>query len=294
MINTLVLSGGGVNGIIHIGAIKAIQKYLPFIKNYYGTSIGSILCTFLSICYTYNELYDIIISLNFDNYFNINIKNLYYNCYVDTSYKFIKLINSIIYCKLNIYNPTFKILYEKTNKILKINGSNLTTSTNDIFSYNTTPDMNILDAIKISICVPFIFKPVLYNNNLYIDGGLFNNYLINEVKNKKYTLGICLSNLSNINNNNINNIIHYIDIIYNSFYNYKLNFDIYKYQNITILIKNNINILKQNLSKNDKNNLINIGYDKTFKYLKKRFNKLKQKRLKQKYFFLLKNKLLRF
>ena len=41
----LVLSGGGVNGIVELGSLKALEKLnlLKNIKNYCGSSIGSLI-----------------------------------------------------------------------------------------------------------------------------------------------------------------------------------------------------------------------------------------------------------
>ncbi len=293
MIDTLILSGGGINGIMLIGVIKGIKDWLPYIRTYIGTSIGAVIATFLSIGYNYDDLYDIVISLNFDDYYDFDINNLFMDYGLDNCNKLLRLFNSIIYCKLNIYNPTFKYLFDNTNKILKMNGSNLTLYTNDIFSYIDTPDMTILDALKISICVPFLYKPVYYNNYTYIDGGMFDNYLINETKNKKYTLGVFLSFFDDKNDKNdkndksINNIMDYMNIVINSFYIYMYKYKIIKYKSTTLILKSIKNPINFKLTYNDKNIFINTGYKNVKKFYYKKFKKIQKKRLKQKYFYLL-------
>ena len=58
MYDTLVLSGGGVNGILELGALQYCndKNLLSSIKTYVGTSIGSIICYLLIIGYTPVEI----------------------------------------------------------------------------------------------------------------------------------------------------------------------------------------------------------------------------------------------
>src|SRR5687767_11749342 len=53
-ITTLVLSGGGIKGFTHLGALYYLSNVylLEDIKSYYGTSIGAIICFLLIIGYT--------------------------------------------------------------------------------------------------------------------------------------------------------------------------------------------------------------------------------------------------
>ncbi len=44
--------------------------------------------------------------------------------------------------------------------------------------YETTPDMEILNSLKLSARIPIIFGPIKYNNDFYIDGGVWNNFPI--------------------------------------------------------------------------------------------------------------------
>jgi NTE family protein len=41
--------------------------------------------------------------------------------------------------------------------------------------------MSVRLAIRISISVPIVFTPVLYNNNYYVDGGVINNFPMNLI-----------------------------------------------------------------------------------------------------------------
>jgi predicted acylesterase/phospholipase RssA len=65
---------------------------------------------------------------------------------------------------------------------LLVTATNLRTSTTQIFSADDTPDFPVADAIRISMGLPFVYKPYRIEDRyegvpcgLYVDGGVFNN-----------------------------------------------------------------------------------------------------------------------
>jgi len=133
-------------------------------------------------------------------------------------------IESNIFAKTNKHNTTFRELKELREegkvefKDLFFVGTNLTKMESDVFSYETTPDMVIADAVRISMSIPFLFVPhyrqvprtialvillLTFNNRFekppgvtvpykhpsgyaYIDGGLIDNYPITLFDKTKY------------------------------------------------------------------------------------------------------------
>lgn len=193
MFNTLCLSSGGINGFSFIGAILYLSKMdyidLNDIKNYYGTSIGSILCFLLVIGYTPSEIINILYDSNFNLSTEIDIDNLISNYGLDNFNKIIDILINYLEKKLNVKDITFNELFIRTNKNLVVNTTNFTKHCEEILSYDLTPDLSVILAIRMSSSIPFIFEPILYNNCYYMDGGVSNQFLINHC-NPKTTLGI--------------------------------------------------------------------------------------------------------
>ena len=83
---------------------------------------------------------------------------------------------------------TFKELYE-FNKIeihiysTEINGEHMKKI--DI-SYITHPDMKVITGLCMSMAFPFIFSPVIDSEQCYIDGGVLNNFPLNDCLEKNY------------------------------------------------------------------------------------------------------------
>ena len=169
MFNELVLSGGGIKGIAMIGALSYLEDIhiLKNIKRYIGTSVGGFISFLLVIGYDCEELKKIAINLDFDNYSDITLSNLFNDFGLDSFNKIMRIIIAIIKQKNINKDITFIDLYRNTKKKLIITGSNISKSRLELFSKTITPNMKVLDALQITMSIPFMFKPVLYNNDYY-------------------------------------------------------------------------------------------------------------------------------
>lgn len=230
MYSNLALSGGAFRSIALLGAIKYLEEIniLKDFKNYIGTSAGGIILFFLLIGYTSKEINNILkeelaylTNLDFEN-----LSNIYTDLGMDDGSKNENILRKYLYSKTNLNSITFVEFAKKFGYNLIITGANLNTHNTDYFSVDTFPDMDIILALLITSCIPFIYKPITFNNNLYIDGGIYSNFPIKYFEKKSNdTLGISI-NPESIKNNN--NIINYATNILFSMMN-KLSYDnIYK------------------------------------------------------------------
>ncbi len=186
----LVFEGGGVKGIAYIGAMDVLQKkqILPDIKRVGGTSAGAINALLFGLGYTNAETREIFLNMDFDNFLDDkwgiarDTKRLIkeFGWYKGDSFK--KWIKRMISYKTGNPNTTFADLKaeEKTKgyRELYFVGTNISTGYSEIFSYEHTPDMKLADAVRISMSIPLFFTAVKSGGNVYVDGGLLNNYPI--------------------------------------------------------------------------------------------------------------------
>jgi len=75
-------------------------------------------------------------------------------------------------------NITFIQLYEKTKKSLIITASCLNDKRAYYYSHTTSPNMEILIALRMSISIPVYFVPVKYKGKMFVDGGCIDNFPI--------------------------------------------------------------------------------------------------------------------
>lgn len=196
--DTICMSGGGIKGFSFIGALKYLEDNnhinMSDINHYIGTSAGSMTSFFLSLDYSLKEIKDFILGFNFTKLIpEFNIENVLVNHGIDNGDKLMFLIMNFLKEKYDVDDVTFMEHYNLTNKKLTIIGTNYTKNCEEVFNYINTPNMSVRLAIRISISVPIVFTPVLYNNNYYVDGGVINNFPMNHC-NPMTTLGIYIKN----------------------------------------------------------------------------------------------------
>lgn len=203
-IKHLVISGGGPLGFQFLGALQKLEKEnywnINNIESIYGTSVGAIIGTFLSLKYDVDTLNKYLIERPWHESFKINpnkILNFYVNKGIFDNEFFKIIFKPLLEAKDLSLNVTLKEFYNFSNIDFHIFTFNLNTFETIDLSHTTHPDLKLLDAIHMSSAVPGMFIPFIENNICYIDGGVKHNYPINfclkDHPNKDEILAIKLS-----------------------------------------------------------------------------------------------------
>ena len=179
-INKLVLSGGGYKGCIYVGMWKYLEEngINKQIKTMAGTSIGALICTLISIGYSYTELEEAMIQFDYKKYQHIDLDCLFEKFGIDSFQGIEKLIELLFLKKEIPPNITLDCLYEKTKIHLIITAVCLNTQQTVFFDYHRTPEMQLMIALKASMALPYLFASVNHKKLTYIDGGVLDNFPI--------------------------------------------------------------------------------------------------------------------
>lgn len=191
----LVFEGGGVKGIAYVGAMQVLKekKILPSIERVGGTSAGAINATLFALGYTPPQQRSIIKKLNFKNFLDDS-----WGVFRDTGrlvsefgwYKgnfFHEWISAHIKKQLGDPNATFANLKEDGKPELYVYGTNLSTHFGEVFSNEHTPNMRIADAVRTTMSIPLFFAAIRNpRNDVYVDGGVLNNYPVKLFDREKY------------------------------------------------------------------------------------------------------------
>ncbi len=106
-------------------------------------------------------------------------------------------------------------------------------------------------------CIPIIFKPIIYNNKLYVDGGLGGCLPLEYNKSKDY-LAFYISDDSN--NKDINDVFDYVKKLYYIYGHSEVLGAFIKSKDRIIKIKLNKSMFNLNLSKKENESFFIQGY----------------------------------
>lgn len=206
---TLVLSGGAIKGIYLLGALHGLYNglyndvYCNVFKRLIGTSSGGIICFLLSIGYSPFEIYKSL--LKSDNLLTVDYTGI--NAVFSRgseagdqkvingrggifSSKHIFLhVQKLMYKKKINRNLTFKEHNDITGTMLVITAFNVTQKKETLFSMLTFPDVPIIEALQLSSGIPIVFRPLSFNDDMFVDGGVWDNFPV------KVGLDLCENSL---------------------------------------------------------------------------------------------------
>lgn len=190
----LVLSGGGAKGLAHIGALKVIEEAGVRIDYIGGTSMGAIVGSLYAAGYSAAQLDSIFRVTNFDVLLQDQIPRSSMSFYEKRNYE--TYIGALPFDNFKVSLPTSLSKGQNLYNLL----TKLFFNVEGIYDFNELPipffcmatDVETGDPIKIdkgylpkavaaSAAIPSFFEPVLYQDKLLVDGGVVNNYPIDEV-----------------------------------------------------------------------------------------------------------------
>lgn len=193
----LVLSGGGAKGFAHIGVLKVIDSLGIKVDHVAGTSMGAIIGSLYASGYTGKQLDSIFRTLNFDDVISDNLPREAKTFYerdnaekyaVSLPFDKFKLkLPSAISRGQNVYNLlTYLTLHvSEVDDFQKLPIPFFCIATDVETGKEVILDKgNLAKAITASGAFPSLFQPVEIDGQLLIDGGVVNNYPIDELRAK--------------------------------------------------------------------------------------------------------------
>lgn len=272
----LIFSSGSIRGLSYIGCLKALTErgILEGITTYVGVSAGSMISLLLYLEYTYEEIRGLVLGLDFEMLKNISGEHIleYFSKFgIDDGRKMRRLIEICIEKKGNPRNLTFKDAYERYKKRLIVIGCCLNTQSKEIFNHEYTPDVSIVDAIMISISIPFYYTMREYDGRQFVDGAIIDTYPIDMFEDElDVTLGFLISCGSAYHTPKVTAIDSYAFAVYYSMSKQLEMLYMRLYGDWTIKLVVNLGLLQFNLSNEEKEAIFEIGYSSTNRFFHKK------------------------
>jgi predicted acylesterase/phospholipase RssA len=185
----LILGPGGAKSFLELGALLVLEErqLLNDVNTIVGVSTGSIIGILMCVGYTIQEI--ISICMETDLFQDLESYVIHSERRRDSqilSRK--KELERRISDKIG-FVPTLYGLYCSTGIRFVITTLNVTKKKIEYLCYRSDPNLSCLDAVFLSISIPFLFFQMKYKDNLYIDGAFGDPYPL-SLFNEERVLGI--------------------------------------------------------------------------------------------------------
>jgi len=250
-VKNAVWSGGGAKGTAYCNVLKYLEQNNVKLQNVAGASAGAITAYLIALGYTAAEVAKILAEKNLGDFLDSKVdlqaviadpKTLLNPLHVLwTGY----LIRDIVsdygiangraikkwFKDLAVgkgFSPdvTFKQLYDKTGIGLFVINCNLSRGVYAIRSWQHSPDLSVVLAIRTSMSIPLAFDPEIINGEYWVDGGTTLNYPIGLFDDLGFapneTVGFMTSKKEDVTNpqpKEIKNVVGYLGALYSTFSN---------------------------------------------------------------------------
>ncbi|MDP5231980.1 MAG: patatin-like phospholipase family protein [Cellulophaga sp.] len=153
----LVLSGGGVRGMAHIGLLQAMKEFNIEAKTVSGSSVGALIGALYA---NGNSMEDMMRFFKETPLFKYNFLTILKSGFIDTD-RYIDIFKQ--------YFPEDS--FEALEKKLFVVATNLQKGEEEFFSSG-----ELIRPLLASAALPPVFSPVELHGNLFADGGVMNNF----------------------------------------------------------------------------------------------------------------------
>lgn len=198
----LVFSGGGAKGLAHIGTLKALEENNIPIDYITGTSMGAIVGAMYAAGYSPVQIEKIATSKDFQDWVNGRYQSDYSFYFqksapnpsiitakmaIDTSLRLSFRPNLVNDIPLNFALLEF---FSQASAIAKDNFDNLFVPfrcmVSDVLSQKsiTVSKGSLAEAVRASMTVPLIYRPIKLDEKFVFDGGIYNNFPADIMRNE--------------------------------------------------------------------------------------------------------------
>lgn len=159
----LALSGGGAKGFAHIGVFKLLEECSLRPDIIAGTSVGALMGVLFADGYSANEIKELFTGREFSEFAELQVPR------------------AGIFNSKRFKNFLKRHLRAKTFEELKTPLVVITTDLDHGESHEFRSGL-LVDAVTASCSIPIVFSPVVINGVHYVDGGLFRNFPVSNIR----------------------------------------------------------------------------------------------------------------
>tara|TARA_B100001564_G_scaffold324756_1_gene305816 strand:+ start:24585 stop:25349 length:765 start_codon:yes stop_codon:yes gene_type:complete len=249
----LVIGPSSMGIFAFMGCLKQHEHKLKNILEISGSSAGALLGLFLALEIPLDDALDKLLKLDIASIMKYNIRTFL------RRYGFIER-DTIYNALVNMYgcNPKFSELKKK----LHVATYNLNRGKTQYFSTDTHPSMRVLDAIYMSMSIPFLGSVKPYNGHIYLDGGTVEDVPITPFIGKSFDKIITFKLFIRENYiDKINTFTEFINTILSRVISLRKEVDLSKVCETIYVSAGDYNLFDFELTHEDKLRLFLLGYN---------------------------------
>ena len=184
MFTHLVLSGGGLAGFCYMGALSYLQSRNCQPKHISGTSIGAFFGFLFSLDVSMVEIKSYMMEWSTQEAMcsfgdlESALLEIVDSCGLDIRSRFETPMRHFLKQTSGQDDITFMELTKLRGISLTVCATSITNGVKTYFSVDTSPNVSVIEAVLASMAVPMLAKPVTIGDQVYVDGGLCDNFPI--------------------------------------------------------------------------------------------------------------------
>lgn len=162
----LVLGGGGLKGLAHIGAWRALVEAGIDVQGIVGTSIGALIGALVAANKTWEELYGLAEALRREDIVRVNRRVVFINGIQQLS----------VFRGETLHDYFDSILpaegWDALERLLQVNAVDLAMGRTEWFGPGARMDVSLVEAVYASAALPVFYPPAQLDGSAFVDGGV--------------------------------------------------------------------------------------------------------------------------
>ena len=275
-----IYGGGSIRGLAYSGVIKAMDELGIQRVGFAGSSVGSLMAMFDACGYSYEEIKQEIINVNFELFKDINF-SFGWDLAISKGEIFYSWVKELIEKKY--YGENYRkgenppVCFKDLDKDLIIVTSNFEKASYKEFSRYTKPDFEIAMAVRISAAMPGLMKSVKVDDDVLIDGDLLKPAPLWSLSN-----AMCPDSARILefrlegekHESEIKNTIDFLNALISNISKFATECIVKRYLNkdkfdYIVLTTKDVSLVNFNIPQEKREELVQMGYDVTYDYFTK-------------------------
>ncbi|MEZ5990129.1 MAG: patatin-like phospholipase family protein [Planctomycetota bacterium] len=162
----LLLGGGGMKGMVHVGVLKALHRLGIPVDEIVGTSIGAVIGARTPGGMDVEALHRLVLDLSRKDFFKLKVLKFLVKGYRHESACSGKRFHDFLAAHLPARS------FDELRVPFFCNALSLDSGSTRFFGLPGSRDIDLADAVYASATLPGVFEPLLYEGDHYIDGGI--------------------------------------------------------------------------------------------------------------------------